>query len=810
MAIMFTRITALSRHCFCTLFVLGTLIINACVEPALVAAADGLCGSANTSHYLETPTASLCSLGAASAVTGIGPWYWTCAGTDGGAAARCEAVQAGGVFYRSTDGGNTWTGLATGIGFNSPISAIAPSPCFNNGADLTIFIGAGDGAYKSLDGGDSWAKVLSGHAVQALALSPGFCWDNTQFAGFQLSGIYKSSDGGTAWSAANNGLPNTLVRSLAISPGFTTDQTIFAGILGLGVYKSTNGGGTWSAANTGLSGLTGLSLAISPAYVSDQTLFVATTNGQFPNPVYHLYRSVDGGASWALADTGLAGSIEKIAIPPTFTADQTVFAATANGIYKSTNSGNTWVLTKSAASQTMLAVSPPYSIGGTVFAGIYGDNVYRSNDGGSSWTPSSSNFATIRQLSALALSPEYFADEIVFAAAYFAGPQLSVSAGSLNYGNVGTGTSSTSQQVTITNGQFGDANLAISSITVTGTGASQFTIAPGSCGTLTPILTKGGQCTLNVTFAPTANGSANATLQINSNAVMPPTANVALNGTGISVASIINTPYINGNSVIVSGTASSSAGDSVALVELSFNGGATWQAASGTTSWSISLTLPDGSYTVKSRATTSTGIVENPGSGVFVTTPGTIDTQAPSGTLALYYGVWTLNANARDPGAMCLLFYPSICGQLEMSLNGSNWQPATTTPGTGGPLWLRDRAGNQAYISSGVVWNDNGGPIRIDGGTYYSLLQHAVTAAASGNIIKLTTTPYSENLVTATTAALTIRGGYDSSHNTVTGTTPLNGSLTVQAGALTVENLDVTGTVAIEGGAVTANAITIQ
>lgn len=806
MAIMLARLT----HCFCTLVILGILIITACVEPAVVAAADGLCGSANTGPYLEAPTTGLCSLGAASAVTGIGPWHWTCAGTDGGAAASCEAVQAGGVFYRSFDGGNLWTGLVTGIGFNSPIRDIAPSPCFNNGADLTIFIGAGDGAYKSLNGGDSWTKVLGGQGVQALAISPGFCWESTLFAGFQLDGIYKSSDGGAAWSAVNSGLPNTLVRSLAISPGFPSDQTIFAGILGQGVSKSTNGGTTWSAANTGISGLTGLSLAISPAYASDQTLFVATTNGQFPNPVYHVYKSINGGATWTLADSGIAGSIDKVVISPTFAADQTIFAATTNGIYQSTDSGNSWSLTRTAASQTMLAVSPQYSVDRTAFAGIYGDNVYRSNDSGSSWTPSSSNFATIRQLSALALSPEFFADGIVFAAAYFAGPQLSVSPGSLNYGNVATGKSSASQQVTIANGQFGDANLAISSITLTGTGASQFTITPGSCGTLTPILTKGGQCTINVAFSPTANGSVSATLQINSNAVMAPSAIVTLSGTGITVSSTIATPYINGNDVIVSGSASCSAGDSVALVEVSTNGGATWQAASGTTSWSRSLTLPNGNYPIKSRATTSSGIVETPGLGVLVTTPGAIDTQAPSATLALYYGVWTLNADARDPGAVCMMVYPRICGQMEMSLNGSSWQPATTTPGTGGPLYLRDRAGNQSGPFFGAYGNDNGGPIRIDSGTYYSLLQHAVTAATNGNIIKLTSTPCSENLVTSTTAALTIRGGYDSSHNAVTGTTPLNGNLTVQAGTLTVENLNVTGNVSVVGGAVTANAIAIQ
>lgn len=212
-----------------------------------------------------------------------------------------------------------------------------------------------------------------------------------------------------------------------------------------------------------------------------------------------------------------------------------------------------------------------------------------------------------------------------------------------------------------------------------------------------------------------------------------------------------------------------------------------------------------GSYTFTSRATTSGGMVETPGTGVTVL----VDRTAPSGTLALYYGVWTLNASAQD-GGMCLMGYPSICGTVEMSLDGIFWQPATTTPGSGGLLWLRDRAGNVSSVS-GVVWNSNGGPIRMAGSSslYYSSLQPAYDTAQNGDIIKLTQAPWSENLVLARSGAITIRGGYDSSHGAVTGTTTLTGALTVQSGNPCVENLEVTGNVAIEGGTMTASALTI-
>lgn len=59
---------------------------------ALTTTRSGSCGSANGSAVTAAPTLNLCSVGAASAVAGTGPWTWTCAGTLGGADASCNAV----------------------------------------------------------------------------------------------------------------------------------------------------------------------------------------------------------------------------------------------------------------------------------------------------------------------------------------------------------------------------------------------------------------------------------------------------------------------------------------------------------------------------------------------------------------------------------------------------------------------------------------------------------------------------------------------------------------------------------------------
>ncbi|MDD5569486.1 MAG: polysaccharide deacetylase family protein, partial [Candidatus Pacebacteria bacterium] len=52
---------------------------------------NGLCGSANGQSFTSAPTSNLCASGTASAISGTGPWTWTCNGSTGGTNASCSA-----------------------------------------------------------------------------------------------------------------------------------------------------------------------------------------------------------------------------------------------------------------------------------------------------------------------------------------------------------------------------------------------------------------------------------------------------------------------------------------------------------------------------------------------------------------------------------------------------------------------------------------------------------------------------------------------------------------------------------------------
>jgi hypothetical protein len=96
---------------------------------------------------------------------------------------------------------------------------------------------------------------------------------------------------------------------------------------------------------------------------------------------------------------------------------------------------------------------------------------------------------------------------------------------SLSFGNVTTGTSSASQNVTITN--TGNSNVTISQITLSGSGYSM------TGGSAPVTLSPSQSLTLVVQFSPRAAGSVNGSISIVNNASGSP-ASVSLSGTGVA------------------------------------------------------------------------------------------------------------------------------------------------------------------------------------------------------------------------------------------------------------------------------------
>jgi hypothetical protein len=106
-----------------------------------------------------------------------------------------------------------------------------------------------------------------------------------------------------------------------------------------------------------------------------------------------------------------------------------------------------------------------------------------------------------------------------------AAPVVSLSPSSLSFANQSLGTASMPQTVTLTNS--GNAALNVTSLAITGANAGDFSQA-SNCGNS---VAAGANCTINVTFTPSASGSRAAALTVTDDATGSPQM-VSLTGTG--------------------------------------------------------------------------------------------------------------------------------------------------------------------------------------------------------------------------------------------------------------------------------------
>jgi DNA-binding beta-propeller fold protein YncE/photosystem II stability/assembly factor-like uncharacterized protein len=313
--------------------------------------------------------------------------------------ARDRTIYAGsaaaGVF-RSTDRGLHWqeTGFPA-RGSDPDLFHLALSPDYPQ--DRTLFATAGWRPYRSTDGGSSWQVMGRGlpdvFPISALAVSPAYSQDRTVYAGgnYLVPRIFISTDGGESWRASGQGLPESSsgVDAIALSPGYAVDHTAYAWLKNWGLYRSTDGGASWEQIFEEESWSV-QSLVLSPRFLTDGMLLGALF-GQ-------LHQSLDGGSTWQDLSAGLpAGTVwvRALALSPDFESDGTLFAGLDEGIIKSTDGGLTWQPVNAGLppkddgklpSVLSLAISPDYPADGTLFVGLVDYGVYKSVDGGESWS----------------------------------------------------------------------------------------------------------------------------------------------------------------------------------------------------------------------------------------------------------------------------------------------------------------------------------------------------------------------------------------------------------------------------------------
>ncbi|HLY31151.1 MAG TPA: choice-of-anchor D domain-containing protein, partial [Ktedonobacterales bacterium] len=121
-------------------------------------------------------------------------------------------------------------------------------------------------------------------------------------------------------------------------------------------------------------------------------------------------------------------------------------------------------------------------------------------------------------------------------------PGISFNPGSLSFSSQGVGSTSAAQTITITN--TGSANLHITSVTLGGSNAGDFSVSANSCTGATVAVN--ATCSVSVTFSPSATGSRTASLTFADDAPNSPQ-NVPLSGTGTQAGIYLQDGFESGN-----------------------------------------------------------------------------------------------------------------------------------------------------------------------------------------------------------------------------------------------------------------------
>ncbi|MBM2816826.1 MAG: hypothetical protein HW421_3588 [Ignavibacteria bacterium] len=266
-------------------------------------------------------------------------------------------------FYKSTNGGNIWTDMNTGLN-DLFINAVD----FNSGNEIYLAT-EGGGVYYSSNEGGTWNQRNNGLTnliVRTVKIHP----DGDIFAGTYGSGVFRSTNRGIDWISVNNGLWFQNIKVLAV----TREKEILAGTWGSGVYKSTDKGASWRKSNGGSLN----NLFINDFQVNSTGEIFMATNGS------GIWLSVTKGDNWNLFDTTKLPDLNVTSLCLLANGQEPVAATRALGlwyydnyIYQEWRTSN-----KYQSGVTSVRRAPGGSV---LFAAMPYDGIYKSTNNGKQW-----------------------------------------------------------------------------------------------------------------------------------------------------------------------------------------------------------------------------------------------------------------------------------------------------------------------------------------------------------------------------------------------------------------------------------------
>jgi len=265
------------------------------------------------------------------------------------------------------------------------------------------------------------SAAMSGRITSVAAVKEG--QRLTVYVGAASGGVWKSVNGGTTFKPVFDKEPVQSIGSITIDP--KNSKTIWVGTgepwtrnstsVGNGIYKSTDGGDNWT--NMGLNDSERIAkILVDPA--STNTVYACATGKLWSDGDQRgVYRTTDGGKTWtkvlkgANASTGCSMMSMDSKNPQTVYAGMWDFrrkgwtfrsggespeAFSGSGLFKSTDGGSSWTELDEKSVKGLppkpwgriavtVAPSKPNVVYAFIEAAIPKDGLYRSDDAGKTW-----------------------------------------------------------------------------------------------------------------------------------------------------------------------------------------------------------------------------------------------------------------------------------------------------------------------------------------------------------------------------------------------------------------------------------------
>ncbi len=250
-------------------------------------------------------------------------------------------------FYCSEDNGAHWLSYNSGLD-GQPVNSIS---VLNSGSRCSVMVTTGrnfanqnGGLFHRSHPSGEWFRIGSNRIKDAgfLEVQRDQQFPGLILVGAQGQGMLKSTDNGLNWSEANDGLDGEVVNCIAFRPD---GMAVHAGCASMGFFTSLDEGSVWAASSEGIN-----MVKVTDVVVDDldpNRILVSFTSLNSGG----VFITEDGGLSWSAVPNLVDQRAQSVAIEGT--GGQIIYAAmegpvtttTPEGIYKSTDGGQSWICT---------------------------------------------------------------------------------------------------------------------------------------------------------------------------------------------------------------------------------------------------------------------------------------------------------------------------------------------------------------------------------------------------------------------------------------------------------------------------------